>query len=455
MRKRESSLILMLLLLALSPYFMLCFYALPYADDFCYAWSSAEPISFIGRFLHQYMGWSGRYSAHVLLCNHPLAGGRMLYYHLADLAALSAVMVALLIFFRQIISGFWTSVLTALSVLLFFLCYIPQLSDGVYWYTGVCNYELSNVCFILHISIVILLFRSKGLMRAICFIAAALLLIASIGFNEIAAAIIPTYYFFASVIFYLKRGNKEASGSAFPIILVLFFIACLAFGFLVLAPGNHVRSHQYHTHFQFFHSVLYGSLQTARFAAIWLCTIPALILSLLVISRANKLPDTALLRFDYRLILALIVFTVFMSAFMPYYTTGILGQHRTIDYAFFYFILLWMWMLISLSKKYALYDKNILSMISSRAFVALLISVVVMALTANSGRILRDCYRGTFTAYNEEFTQRQDNIRKQPSMQIPPLKDVPQSLKIVDAEVDTTCWINKAILIYTQRVEVK
>jgi hypothetical protein len=454
MRKKEL-LLFILLLAALTPYILLCFYALPYADDFCYAWSSAEPISFAARFMKQYMGWSGRYSAHILLCSHPLAGGRMLYYHLADLISLLSVAFAFIVFFWSVRGSILTGLITALTVLLFYLCYMPQLSDGVYWYTGVCNYELSSVCFLLHLSLLILWHRSKGLARAISFLIASLLLIASIGFNEVGAALIPSYYFFAVVILYLGKKKNIVPNSVFSAATILFCISVISFGFLVLAPGNHVRSHQFHTHFEFLHSVLFGGLQTVRFTAIWICTIPALLFSLLIISKADKLPDTTVSRFDHRLILALIVFTVFMSAFLPYFTTGILGQHRTINYSFFYTILLWMWWLISVSKQYALYEKQAFQFIRQNSPAIVAVCIVLMIFTANGGKIVRDLRADTFTAYDREYYQREDDIIHHPEIPIGPLKNTPQSLMIVDAQTDTTYWVNRAIWLYTKRIVAK
>ena len=453
--RRKELLLLILLIAALAPYILLCFYALPYADDFCYAWSSAEPISFTARFMKQYMGWSGRYSAHVLLCTHPLASGQMLYYHLADLISLLSVAFAFIIFFWSVRSAFLNGLVIGLTVLLFYLCYMPQLSDGVYWYTGVCNYELSSVCFILHLSLLILWYRSEGITKVISFLLASLLLIASIGFNEVGAALIPSYYFFTVVILYLAKKKNMVPDTAFSAAAILFCIATISFGFLVLAPGNHVRSHQFHTHFEFLHSVLFGGLQTVRFTAIWIFTIPAVLFSLLIVSKADQLPDTPVFRFDHRLILGFIVFTVFMSAFLPYFTTGILGQHRTINYSFFYTILLWMWWLISVSKQYTLYEKPALQFISLNWFAIAVACIILMVFTGNGGKIVRDLRADTFTAYSREYYQRESEIIHHPEIPIGPLTHTPQSLMIVDAQTDTTYWVNRAIWLYTKRIVAK
>ena len=37
----------------------------------------------------------------------------------------------------------------------------------------------------------------------------------------------------------------------------------------------------------------------------------------------------------------LLLFVIFFSSFLPYWVSGILGQHRTLNVAYFMFIILW------------------------------------------------------------------------------------------------------------------
>src|SRR5580693_4037986 len=80
--RSKNLLLILLLLLALFPYFLTCFYALPFADDFCYAWTSAEKISVLQKFMKQYLHWNGRYTSNLIINAHPLVTGKLIYYHL-------------------------------------------------------------------------------------------------------------------------------------------------------------------------------------------------------------------------------------------------------------------------------------------------------------------------------------------------------------------------------------
>lgn len=447
--RRKETLFIILLILALSPYFFICMYAMPFADDYCYAWTSGEGTTFIHRFLYQYLRWSGRYSAHVLLCNHPLVTGRLLFYQAPLFIGLMSVLIGLFGLMCRFLSMRIASV-SALTMLLFYLCYMPQITEGVYWFTGICNYELSTVCFIFHLVLLMLWYGSSGLFGRLCFVLAAVLLIICIGFNEIAAALMPSYYLIATVIFYRK---KESQPVLFRTAVILLGIVVLSSACLLFAPGNLVRSSKFHTHYQWLHSALYASLQTVRFTMIWLCTLPALGLSLLALSKAHRLPDHPILKFDYRLIAVLMIFTVFMGAFLPYLTTGILGQHRTINYVFMFFILFWLWMLISIRKQFSLDKFPFLSFADRNSAVLLILCILIMAVSANSRSIVLDIYHDRFAAYKKEFLIRQDNIIKHPEARIPVLKNMPETFKIADAMSDSTCWIDQCMR-YSQ-IELK
>ena len=444
MMRRKDLLIILLLLVAITPYFILCFQALPYADDFCYAWESLKDISFAERFMDQYMHWSGRYSAHVLLCNHPLTRG-LIWYHVGDFVAMAFTLLSVFLFFRVVLEQLWIALTVTLMAFLFYLCYMPQLSDGVYWYTGVCNYELSSAFFLLHLSLFILWTRKRVVAGTMLLLISAVSLIISIGFNELGAALIPAYYLLALLLLYrvgVERG-------IFRMAVVFFGIAFISSAVLVFAPGNLVHSHPYHENFHILHSVLFASLQTGRYTLTWLSTIPSLLLSLFVMARADRVPDTALFRFDHRFILLLLLFTVFMSAFMPYLTTGIMGQHRTINYAFFFFILLWAWWLISFSKRYSLYKLPGIALAGSIRYGIIILSMTVMMISANGGGIVRDLWHGNFAAYKMDFVRRHEELQHNPGISVRPLKVIPETFNITDARTDTSWFVNRCIKIYT------
>ncbi len=198
-------------------------------------------------------------------------------------------------------------------------------------------------------------------------------------------------------------------------------------------------------------------LQTARFTTLWIFTLPTFALSALVLVNAGKLPDTIPFRFNYKIILALAFFTVFMASFLPYFGTGILGQHRTINYVFFLFIALWLWFLISLGKQYGLPEKLTPYLSGNRRLAIIVLCILCMAFTANGYKVLSDFHQNNFIHYKQEFMARQDNILRHPEMEIPALKNIPQSFGIVDARGDSTWWVNKCMKYFYRdtRIELR
>ncbi len=198
--------IVLALVAALLPFLYTCFYAMPFADDFCFGWTSAENISFIHKFLNQYLHWNGRYTSDVLVNLHPLATGNLTGYQLVAFFSIIALPAVIFILARNRVDGTINQLLTALFFTLFYLCYLPDLTEGVYWYIGLVNYHWGALCFILQLAVLYRLLYAPQKQVSVLMVSLALLVV-SIGFNEVAAAIIPVYYMAA--VIYLKALKKK------------------------------------------------------------------------------------------------------------------------------------------------------------------------------------------------------------------------------------------------------
>ena len=187
---------LLFLVAAALPFFAVCFYALPFADDFCFAWTAAEKIPFAQKFLNQYLFWNGRYTADVLVNFHPLRSGKIFFYQLT--LFLSLLFTPLLLFFlmKRFLQQNIQAALASLIIFLLYLQLLPNLSEGVYWFIGIANYHVGNLCLTAHF---VFAFRKNKIHR----LTSVVFLLAAVGFNEIAAVIIPVFY--GAVYFFSKR----------------------------------------------------------------------------------------------------------------------------------------------------------------------------------------------------------------------------------------------------------
>lgn len=431
--------VLTMLGIAFGIFLLVCFYALPFADDFCYAWTASADLPLLKKFSEHYLYWNGRYSADLLFSIHSALISHLLWYQFSLLLVLLLNLLFTWLLVEHWVKHKAASLIAAMLINVFHLCYLPNIAEGAYWFTGVFSYQLSNTILLLQLGLLAQLLTGLPGARYILYsIASLLCLVLLIGFNEVAAFLIPVYYFTGLLLSWHKKEKRH-------VFLVHFSIAIIAACFVFFSPGNAIRANEFPGRYDVLHSTYYSVLQTIRFIGGWMLTVPFVLLSLLILFYAPCLEDSWLKRIDYRFIFLILLGAVFSGAFLPYYATGILGQHRTINYVFFHFILLWCWFLVSASSKVRL-PKRILFFNNPLArFYLLSFAIVIMIFSGNSLAILSDLRESRFTAYKNDFMQRQERVAVDTGRLIPPLQSIPSSFRIVDAKGDTNWWVDKCM----------
>lgn len=422
-------------LLLFAPYLFTCFYALPFADDFCFGWTASQNSTFLQKFLNQYLFWNGRYSADVLANLHPMLSGRLITAQVIFAACIIAMPLLLTLLFRRVTKNTGLSTSAALLATLYYYNQLPNVSEGLYWYIGISNYLLGDLVLLLHF---LFAFRNNIAAKA----TALLCLILAVGFNEVGALLIPLFYlagiFIASSNFRERR--KE--------VILYFSVATVCSALVFFSPGNFTRSKEFENSFQLLHSLLYSAMQTGRFIASWMLSVPFIALSLLVYVHAIDLRKNFTDRIPFVFPILFLLFIVFAAAFLPYMATGILGQHRTMNYVFFYFILLWLMALVNAGN--TLPAPASLAALKKPLFSSVLLGAALLSLAVrgNGFELSKDLQNGSMAAYKAEFFQRQLNIAGGKTTVIPALYRRPASLSIVDARADTAYWIDKCMKNY-------
>src|SRR5581483_4085417 len=127
----------------------------------------------------------------------------------------------------------------------------------------------------------------------------------------------------------------------------LMLAAIVVGGLLVLlAPGNAVRQSEYvGVRHELGRSLFWTLLQTLRFGATWVASGPLLLATVLFVSTIGRWRESqgAAVR-SQRWWPALAVGMLILipaATFPAYWETGTLGQHRTVDVAYFVFLVLW------------------------------------------------------------------------------------------------------------------
>ncbi len=441
-KKQIQFFLLVLSVAALLPFVIICFYAFPFADDFCFGWTASEKISFVQKFLNQYLYWNGRYMADVLVNFHPLVTGKILVYQFLILISLLITPILLYFFIATTVFNLNYSILnlkslhTSLLLTLFYLNYQPNITEGIYWFIGISNYHLGNLCLLLHFIFLTKSFSANGKSKMVFQVLTCLLLIVSIGFNEIGALLIPLFYF-SILVLNLKTENRIFLAG-------LFFITIVSSAFVFFSPGNFVRANVFPERYNLLHSLLYSSAQTLRFLSKWIFNLPLILLSLVIASNADKV-KLKLPVLDFRVLAIALFFIVFFGSFIPYFATGILGQHRTMNYVFFYFILMYLLLLIAVSQKYFLHKKLYWLKQENRISATVIISIFLMMCSGNCLKILQDYKADNFKNYKAAFFERQRSLLQKPEKQIAPLKNIPTVFSITDTKSDSAFWVDKCM----------
>lgn len=439
--KRYQALIIILLVIAFLPFCYVCLYALPYADDFCIGWELLQGKPLLTNIAEQYLYWNGRYTSDVLINLHPINTGNLIVYSVVILVSLLATPVVFYVFLQQVLKHRVTSVIVSLLLSLIYLNYMPQITEGIYWYGGIVNYHIGVLVLLVQLTLFIKLYVAED-KSAIQYGASLLLLVASVGFNEVGAMLIPLFYFILLVFNYKSLNRK--------LLAIHFIVALIASAFVIFSPGNATRLGEFSGKYDLLNSVLKSSAQTLRFSGGWLMKYPMLVCSVLAIAYAHKLRDTIIAKIDWRIALTGAFAVVFIAAFIPYFATGILGQHRTVNYEYPFFLLLWFIALIGFANRYSIQTRYLHADIIKA--VLLISAIITMQLSYNARSIYRDIRHDGFNKYKTEYLARQQQILDGDTG-IKPLQHVPSVFMITDATAkdDPQYWVNKCMKLYYEK----
>lgn len=420
-------------------------FTFPQADDYGYA-ELALNNNWKTEFIRLYQEWSGRYTSIIMGFLSPLS------FHQEALYSSSIFLIILLfiysnyLFFRAITSKFKSKVFSLICSLIFSAVYfnlIPSPGESLFWYSGIITYIFPTVLFQFACYFISLYYHNKSFSA---FVLGAVLLVLSIGGNEVLTVSILLISSLTTWI--LNRLNNEHYKS-FSILLIIILVAT---GFMLIAPGNRVRSEFFENHLSLSKQFILTDLQIVRFAFEWLGNISAWVLfitSLFVGQFARQKGHTIkiLQAIPGVVYIALPIVFLYLSIFPAYFTMGMLGQHRTLAPGLFFFLL---WIIIfGVRLGYASQLIAILMGLFDRYLkVISVLFVGAMLFTGNNKAILDDLFSGRFESYFISNIERNKTIKEalkedKKNVHLPGIKEVPSSFTIMDIKSDSSHWINQ------------
>jgi uncharacterized protein DUF6056 len=446
----------------LSPFLVACLFVHPMADDFIYA--SNARAGFWTAWVREYAGWNGRYASNAFVLIAPLAFGWLEGYRVAAAVMIVSTALAVYLFVRALSGGGLTrqqAVGCCLTFSMLYLSQAPSIGEDIFWYTSAVVYHAPLVIALLHLTLVVrYVSRDHHTVGDRLSLALAFLLLAAlIGFNEVVMAMMLALYG-ALVTWSLLDGQHSR----------LLFGELLAFAGLcallvMVSPGNVTRQSMFPAHYQFLRSIGMSALQTLRFVSDWASSGSLLLATVVFAPMAAKLWDGRAqnpqrVRQGFWLSVAGLLLVVPVSVFPAYWETGILGQHRTVNTAYFAFLILWfigvsLWMASGSERASALRSFGH----QWRLPLALLL-LVALALTRNSYALGLDFVEGRFAAFHREMEARERTLRQcrdaaRTSCEIEAIRTKPASFFVLDISPDPHDWVNVAYARYFGLAEVR
>ncbi len=453
----SQRLLLVILLILISPYFYLSFFNHPVADDY----SAALPhhsSNYWAEQYYQYIYWNGLYSYNLLFFMNPTVFHNTSFYKIAPLIILISSIASICYFLHAITKHIFSSQIILNAGILFMLLYLfqmPSLAEGIYWYSGSVEYQAGILVSLIYFGLLCNYFNNLYLVSKRTHLAlTGIILVFAIGFSEVIMLLLISFHL---IIFILALANKVKIQSEWWIFLTL----CFAFSLTVIvAPGNIHRNSFFPGNHRLVHSLLYTILQIMRFAFNWISNLPFLISTFLFASYAIKHRDQYSFPVELSCLkpvffpLALIGM-VFICIFPAYYMTGILGQHRTVNAACFFFTLFWFTAIAVLAKRYGnskIANVNeIVTLFNFNKrfrFLLILALFIGLAATKNGQDCLMDILCKKANRFDTEMKNRNKILEnpgnKRKLVHLKPLNTKPASLFVLDLNSDTASWVNSS-----------
>ncbi|MDF1671992.1 MAG: DUF6056 family protein [Vicingaceae bacterium] len=455
---------LFFLLLLFLPYCYLAFFSNPIAEDFGFAFQFQENESFYELLKNSYLTMNGRYVSNIFMYASPIAFNSFVGYKVFPFVLILLLLIGNFIFVQALkICNGKSGVLVLSSVLtLLFLNNMPIISEGIYWHTGSSIYVLGLIFSLFFLWSILKLFTYPY--RHINFVLSTLLLFLSCGFNEVLTLLLVFFLMvFCLVMFLLRNKGKNTA-------LFLFLFSIVFASFMIFAPGNSYREGMYPLKGDLGHTFLMSFLQLCRFGFLWTFSLPLIAASVLFYRFIGKLKHKpswliSLLQVNKWLILSLLPIIILLCVIPPYWYTGILGQHRTLNIAYFFFIIVWF---LNVAVWFGFLEKKGIKLnFKLPKKVCFILLVASLLFTGNGFNGLSDIFSGDANNFDKQMKNRHAiliNNQENPPKEIvlKPIVFMPKTLFVMDISADPNYWTNQGYngffklpytLIYTEEIK--
>lgn len=427
----------------LFPFFMICFYAFPTADDYCASNYLSRFPGIFSPWKNLYHDYNGRFSANFILLFSPMKTTYGTNYNWWIFGQLTLFFLTSLMLTKKIIHYINAqtpySIIAILITAVMLFSGMQHISEGFYWLTGSTAYLGGNIFLLFYLLLLLRLLEYQSLLNRILLI---IVLIFAGGFNEVQTITLCIIHFVV-FLYYIKRKNQQ-----WKFLLLLFIITLITAMVMLTSTGNITRINQYQDNFGWWYSAGMSALQTGRFLLLWTIN-PVYLVGMFMLIHYFSRQQIHLKKIPGKnLLLAILLIQLYLSNLLPYLGTGILGQHRTINWAFVNFIFISVFLAIQLSEKYRSYQ---ISFTPSAKKILPLFFLISYALTGNGRNAWSDLFSGEAMKYHREMSDRSALLMQQAD-DIQRINAQPATLFTFDVSNHSEDWIKDCTRQYYIRV---
>ena len=386
MINKSESIIVILCIFVLVTYAVTGLYCFPSGDDFDYA-CLGRNNNFIETVLNERTRWNGRYISNFLVIGSPLNIGGISLYQLIPTILILFIWFGSFLFFKLTINI--KSLLISLVSTVIIFSIMPDITEGIYWYTGAISYIPGGTLFLITLG---LLYKYWFEQNKLLILPIVVIQIIASGFNEIIPILATTTFIFIW-LYNLKRWD----------IALLSLFQFGLFYYVVSAPGNSVRDSFFTEQHQVWFSFQKAWQYTVRFIGEWMLN-PAIYLWIITLVLI-EFPPILLSRLSFLkrplVVFFILVGPTYLAAFGPLWSTGLLGQYRTENLACYFFII--SLSLIIIANKEFIASKMKFSIVPKRIAIGLSIFLLVWK---NQFSLFKELSTGEIFNFEEEMNAR-------------------------------------------------
>lgn len=451
-----------LMIVAIVPFFLLCFYAHPGADDFSYA-AAYRHGGLWNSILGEYMGWKGRYFAIFSTVLFHQSGDMILNYKYPLLLFLGLLFFALYFLVRSVFEekASLSQTLFCSAVLgVFYVITLPRVSATIYWADGAFQYQVGSITFLFLGAALLKLYRDpKSPLFAT--LGSSFFAFAAIGSHEI---FMVATISMVGLMFFHKYFIQKVNRISWSIVLIVSIISSVL---LIYAPGNEVRMQLApENNQQLWFSISRTIYHGGEILGGWLSHPALWLLSILYIPLALYLVYIKGIRKDASITRLAILFTWLVAIIgFSFFATWWIGAKpppvRILNVIYLLFLIGWFILLLELV---AVLTKSRLLVYTERFFtiparIVLLIATTLLCLSLVSQSHVREAYSDLLDrapAYDKFMHERYAYVRQQvksaggkkPALTVGILKDPPKILVYTDISRDRKDWRNNGFAEY-------